>query len=260
MTALEVRDLRKTFGERVVLDGVCLRVGGGEILTLIGSSGGGKTTLLRCLNFLELPDSGEILIGGAPVFSRREGERAVCDPAAQKKIGLVFQDFHLFPQYNVSDNLTLAPKLSIRRGTHSLAERKRLFTETDARAAELLCAVGLSGQERAYPHELSGGQRQRVAIARALMSDPDILCFDEPTSALDPELTGEVCRVIRSLRSPARAMIVVTHELAFARAVSDRIVFMAEGKIEEEGTPTEVLDSPKSGKTQAFLSGGLFEM
>mgnify|MGYP002521183327 CR=1 FL=1 len=260
MTALEIKDLNKTFGEREVLRGVNLRVEGGEILTLIGASGGGKTTLLRCLNFLEIPDSGEIRIYDTPVFSRRAGERAMCDAAAQRRVGLVFQEFQLFPQYSVLDNLTLAPKLTQRRSTKNLKERKRLFEATDARARELLAAMGLAGREGAYPYELSGGQRQRVAIARALMPDPEILCFDEPTSALDPELTGEVLRVIRSLRSPTRAMIVVTHELSFARAVSDRVVFMAEGKIEEEGTPGEVFDTPKSDKTRAFLSSGIADL
>lgn len=249
MTALEIKHLKKSFGEQTVLHDVNLRIGGGEILALLGPSGGGKTTLLRCLNFLDLPDSGEILIGGAPAFSRKAGEKAVFDPTAQKKIGLVFQDFQLFPQYNVADNLTLAPKLSLKRGVKNLTERKKLFAETDARAARLIAAMGLSGKEGAYPCELSGGQRQRVAIARALMPDPDILCFDEPTSALDPELTEEVLRVIRSLRSPNRAMIVVTHESAFASAVSDRIAFMENGKIrEEEKVQARLSARPSLGK------------
>lgn len=260
MTALEIKDLKKTFGEHIVLDGISFRIEGGEIVTLIGSSGGGKTTLLRTLNFLELPDSGEIRIGGETVFSRRVGEGAVYRAEAQRKIGLVFQDFHLFPQYSVTDNLTLAPKLAIRRDTRSPALRKKRYAEAEARAAELLLALGLSSEARALPHELSGGQKQRVAIARALMSEPEILCFDEPTSALDPELTEEVCRVICSLRSPTRAVIVVTHEIAVARAVSDRIVFMADGKIEEEGTPCELLDRPKSEKTRTFLNRNLLKM
>lgn len=254
MTGLEIKDLKKTFGEQEVLRGVSLSVRGGEILSLIGSSGGGKTTLLRCLNFLEMPDSGEIGIGGAPVFSRVSGGVPKKDPAAQRMVGLVFQQFHLFPQYSVKDNLTLAPRLAAKREVGDRRERRRLFEEIDRRADGLLRDMGLSGKERSYPCELSGGQCQRVAIARALMPDPEILCFDEPTSALDPALTGDVLRLIRSLRTEECAMIVVTHDIAFARAVSDRIAFIADGRVEEEGRTEEFFTDPKSEKTKAFLS------
>ena len=249
---LDVKNLRKRFGNHEVLKGVSLQLKKGEVLAIIGSSGGGKTTLLRCLNFLETADEGEILVGGKSVFLAKAGEKAEVTPEAQLSFGLVFQQFNLFPQYNVMDNLCLAPRLRAKRkgavGEHETVEEIR------ARAKELLAMIGLSEKEEAYPWQLSGGQQQRVAIARALMLSPDILCFDEPTSALDPELTGEVLRVIRSLKDSERTMIIVTHEMEFARHVADKVIFMADGVIEEQGTPDEVFGNPQSEKTKAFLS------
>ncbi len=251
---LEVKDLRKRFGEAQVLKGIDLTLQKGEVLSIIGSSGGGKTTLLRCLNFLEKANSGEIVVNGKTVYSAKEGEKPEISPEAQLSMGLVFQQFNLFPQYSVIENLMLAPKLRAKRKT-TKGERESV-SEIRTRAERLLETVGLSEKANAYPCELSGGQQQRVAIARALMLSPDIHCFDEPTSALDPELTGEVLRVIRSLKDSERTMIIVTHEMEFARNVSDRVIFIADGVIEEEGTPAEIFDSPKSEKTKAFLSAG----
>lgn len=247
---LEVKNLRKRFGQNEVLKGVSLSLKKGEVLSIIGSSGGGKTTLLRCLNFLETANSGEIIVGGKTVYRAEDGNKPEMSPEAQTSFGLVFQQFNLFPQYSVTDNLCLAPKLKAKR------EKKHLNDEIKAKAAELLKTVGLEEKADAYPCELSGGQQQRVAIARALMLSPDILCFDEPTSALDPELTGEVLRVIRSLKDSDRTMIIVTHEMEFAKHVSDKVIFISDGIIEEEGTPEDVFDHPKSEKTKAFLAAG----
>lgn len=252
MNMLEVKGLRKRFGNNEVLKGVDLTLEKGQVLAIIGASGGGKTTLLRCLNFLETADSGEILVGERCVYRAKEGEKPTFAHDAQLSFGLVFQQFNLFPQYNVMDNLMLAPKLRAKRkstqGERESAESIR------ARAEELLAMVGLTEKAAAYPCQLSGGQQQRVAIARALMLSPDILCFDEPTSSLDPELTGEVLKVIRSLKGSDRTMIIVTHEMEFARHVADRVIFMADGVIEEEGTPEQVFEHPQSEKTRAFLA------
>jgi polar amino acid transport system ATP-binding protein len=251
MNILEVKGLRKRFGDNEVLKGIDLSLKKGEVLSIIGSSGGGKTTLLRCLNFLEIANSGMITVGGKTVFAAQEGEKPTIAPEAQLSFGLVFQQFNLFPQYSVIENLMLAPKLRAKRmGTGEKTE------EIEERAKQLLATVGLTEKANEYPCRLSGGQQQRVAIARALMLSPDILCFDEPTSSLDPELTGEVLRVIRSLKDSERTMIIVTHEMEFARHVSDRVIFISDGVIEEEGTPDEVLGNPKSEKTKAFLSAG----
>ena len=254
MNMLEVKGLYKRFGDTEVLKGIDLSLKRGEVLSIIGSSGGGKTTLLRCLNFLERADAGEITVGGRSVYKAVEGERPTVTAEAQLSFGLVFQQFNLFPQYSVIENLMLAPKLRAKR--KSTAGERESAEQIRKRAEELLETVGLSEKANAYPCELSGGQQQRVAIARALMLSPDILCFDEPTSALDPELTGEVLRVIRSLKSSDRTMIIVTHEMEFARMVSDKVIFIADGVIEEEGTPDEVFCNPKSEKTKAFLSAG----
>ena len=253
MNILEIKDLRKHFGDTEVLKGIDLTLKKGEVLSIIGSSGGGKTTLLRCLNFLEKANSGEIIVNGRSVYKAGEGKPPVVAPEAQLSFGLVFQQFNLFPQYSVMGNLTLAPSLRAKRKG---AEGKESDEEIHNRAKELLQRVGLSEKANAYPCELSGGQQQRVAIARALMLSPEILCFDEPTSALDPELTGEVLRVIRSLKDAEHTMIIVTHEMEFARNVSDRVIFIADGVIEEEGTPEEVFENPKSEKTKTFLAGG----
>ena len=240
---LEARGLRKSFGSNEVLKGIDFTLGHGEVLSIIGSSGGGKSTLLRCLNFLEVADAGEIYVNGECVFDAARDKGGVT-PEAQRSFGLVFQQFNLFPQYNVLENLTLAPHL---------LDKTRPMEEIEAEATALLETVGLTDKAKSYPCEISGGQQQRVAIARALMLSPTILCFDEPTSALDPELTGEVLRVIKSLKSGDRTMIIVTHEMAFARQVSDKVMFIADGLIEEMGTPEEVFDHPKSEKLRAFL-------
>ena len=256
MSLLEVKNLRKSFGDNEVLRGVSFTLEKGEVLSIIGSSGGGKTTLLRCLNFLETPNEGEIIIDGERVFYIDEESGAPrFAPEAQKKMGLVFQQFNLFPQYSVLDNLTLAPRLAAKAKDKKgyRANKKAINEAIEAHAYEMLRVTGLTEKARAYPGFLSGGQQQRVAIARALMLSPSVLCFDEPTSSLDPELTGEVLKVIRELKSDDRTMIVVTHELEFARAVSDKVIFMADGVIEEMGSAEEVFGSPKSEKTAAFL-------
>lgn len=245
--ALEVSGLCKAFGKTRVLRDISFSLERGSVLALIGSSGGGKTTLLRCLNFLETADSGRISVNGEVIFDaaalngRRQRDAEV--RAARRHFGLVFQQFNLFPQYTVLGNVTLAPTLR-KLGT---AE------EIETRARALIDRVGLTAKLDHYPGQLSGGQQQRVAIARALALSPDILCFDEPTSALDPELTGEVLSVIRGLKSRDSTMIVVTHEMEFARSVADRVIFMANGIIEETGTPEEVFDAPRSPLLQSFL-------
>ena len=241
MAVLEVRNLKKHFDSLDVLKGVSFSLEKGQVLAIIGSSGGGKSTLLRCLNFLETPDEGEIIVNGKQLLSSSEEE------VRQNRLhfGLVFQNFNLFPQYTVLENVTLAPNL-LKKGTPA---------ENKAKALDLLQQVGLSETVNAYPYQLSGGQQQRVAIARALALNPEVLCFDEPTSALDPELTGEVLRVIRGLKSEDTTMIVVTHEMGFAKSVADKVIYMADGIIEEMGTPEQVFDNPQSEKTRAFVQG-----
>ena len=245
MALLEVKNIKKDFGKTKVLKGVSFSLEKGQVLAIIGSSGSGKTTLLRCLNFLETPDEGQIIVDGKELFSA--GTKYTDDQVRENRLhfGLVFQNFNLFPQYNVLKNVTLAPTL-LNKGTPE---------ELEKLGKDLLNQVGLSDKLESYPCQLSGGQQQRVAIARALAMHPEILCFDEPTSALDPELTGEVLRVIRGLKGEDSTMIVVTHEMDFARSVADVIIYMADGVIEEIGTPEEVFDHPKSEKTRAFLHG-----
>lgn len=243
MAILEVNNLRKGFGSTDVLKGVSFSLEQGQVLAIIGSSGSGKTTLLRCLNFLETPDAGEILVNGKQLTGSHLSEEQIRENRLH--FGLVFQNFNLFPQYTVLQNITLAPTL-LKQGTHQQITDKAL---------KLLEKVGLSQKKDAYPHQLSGGQQQRVAIARALALSPQVLCFDEPTSALDPELTGEVLRVIRGLKNKDNTMIVVTHEMEFARSVADVVIYMADGVIEEMGTPEEVFDHPKSEKTRSFIGG-----
>ena len=245
MALLEVKNIKKDFGKTKVLKGVSFSLEKGQVLAIIGSSGSGKTTLLRCLNFLETPDAGEIIVDGKQLFSA--GTKYTDDQIRENRLhfGLVFQNFNLFPQYNVLKNVTLAPNL-LKKGT---AE------ELDALGKKLLDQVGLSSKIASYPCELSGGQQQRVAIARALAMHPEILCFDEPTSALDPELTGEVLRVIKGLKGEDSTMIVVTHEMEFAKSGADVVSYMADGVIEEIGTPEEIFEHPKSEKTRAFLHG-----
>ena len=241
MAVLDVKNLKKHFEDLDVLKGVSFSLDKGQVLAIIGSSGGGKSTLLRCLNFLETPDEGEIIVNGKQLLSSSEEE------VRQNRLhfGLVFQNFNLFPQYTVLENVTLAPTL-LKKGTAA---------EIKEKALDLLSQVGLSEKVNAYPCQLSGGQQQRVAIARALALNPEVLCFDEPTSALDPELTGEVLRVIRGLKSENTTMIVVTHEMGFAKSVADKVIYMADGIIEEMGTPEQVFDNPQSEKTRAFVQG-----
>ena len=324
MALLEVKDLRKSFGNNEVLKGITFDLNRGEVLAVIGSSGSGKTTLLRCLNFLETADSGTISVDGETLFDGAEdagGKKSRRGSASVREkrlhFGLVFQQFNLFPHYNAITNIKLAAELlgkersrkecaeidqAARREKAEIVARhkadfealanegnmpkstlnarkkqlkaahyaelvefrnriaadktvvkERLFGDIDQRAQALLDRVGLGDRAKAYPCELSGGQQQRIAIARALALSPDILCFDEPTSALDPELTGEVLKVIKGLRSDDRTMIVVTHEMEFARNVADKVIFMSGGVIEEMGTPTEVFDHPQSEKTKLFL-------
>ena len=247
MTLLEVKNLKKSFGKTEVLKGISFSLQKGEVLAIIGSSGSGKTTLLRCLNFLELPDAGAITVGGMTLIDCSDATTLDDETIRQNRLhfGLVFQNFNLFPQYNVLGNVMLAPTL-LKKGTSEQIEEN---------ARKLLDQVGLSDKLESYPYQLSGGQQQRVAIARALAMRPEVLCFDEPTSALDPELTGEVLRVIRGLKDRDTTMIVVTHEMEFARNVADRVIYMADGVIEEMGTPEQVFDDPKSEKTRAFLHG-----
>ena len=241
MAILEVNNLKMGFGETDVLKGVSFQLELGQVLAIIGSSGSGKTTLLRCLNFLEQPDGGEI---------RVDGETLTGDGLTEAQIrhnrlnfGLVFQNFNLFPQYTALENVTLAPSL-LRKGSPDALREKGLA---------LLDRVGLLSKKDSYPWQLSGGQQQRVAIARALALEPKVLCFDEPTSALDPELTGEVLRVIRGLKDKNTTMIVVTHEMEFAKSVADVVIYMADGVIEEMGPPEQLFNNPRSEKTRHFL-------
>ena len=256
MPILEVENLCKTFGRTSVLKKINLSLEQGQALSIIGSSGSGKTTLLRCLNFLETPDAGIIRVNDETLFD-------AADPATQKEssirkkrlhFGLVFQSFNLFPQYTALENVMLAEKLLAAERPDFKAKKKKILEQIEAQAADLLAQMGLSNRMKNYPHQLSGGQCQRVAIARALALHPDILCFDEPTSALDPELTGEVLRVIRELADKNTTMIIVTHEMAFARDVADHVIFMDDGTIVEQGTPLEVFENPKEERTRQFLS------
>lgn len=249
MAILEVKNIKKSFAKCEVLKGISFSLEKGEVLSIIGSSGSGKTTLLRCLNFLEFAEEGTIAVNGKQIFDGKHFENVKESVIRENRLhfGLVFQSFNLFPQYNVLENITLAPNL-LKRDTPENIEKKAL---------SLIERVGLTEKINSYPCELSGGQQQRVAIARALALNPDILCFDEPTSALDPELTGEVLKVIKSLKATDSTMIIVTHEMEFAKTVSDKVIFMADGVIEEMGTPEEIFENPKSLKTQSFLNKSL---
>lgn len=258
MAFLEVNGIQKSFGKTEVLKDVGFSMEKGEVLAIIGSSGSGKTTLLRCLNFLERPDGGSFSVDGEELFNAQTVYSDAEKREKRLRFGLVFQQFNLFPQYTVLKNVSLAKELLQTDGKKlSKDEKKRVFKDIEDNSLELLKAVGLAEKAYDYPCNLSGGQQQRVAIARALALSPEILCFDEPTSALDPELTGEVLRVIRELKSSDRTMIVVTHEMNFARGVADKVIFMADGIIEEEGTPDDVFGSPKSPRTKAFLEKSL---
>lgn len=262
MSLLNVENIRKSYGKTEVLKDISFSLKKGEVLAIIGSSGSGKTTLLRCLNFLETPGNGKISVNDKVLFDSNDSS-AKSDSEIRKRrlhFGLVFQSFNLFPQYTVIENIMLAPKLAAKEQIKQTGEYmgaksyKEAHEIIKSNAKSLLERVGLSEKSESYPCNLSGGQQQRVAIARALALNPDVLCFDEPTSALDPELTGEVLNVIRSLKPSDSTMIVVTHEIEFARDVADKIIFMADGVIAEEGTPEQVINNPQNPRTQAFLS------
>ena len=256
MALLEVHQIEKHFGATQVLKDVSFELEQGQALAIIGSSGSGKTTLLRCLNFLETPDQGTIKVAGETLFDA-EIPAARSEAAIRKKrlhFGLVFQSFNLFPQYTALENVTLAGKLLAKERADYRAGEKQILAEIEAQGRELLAQMGLSDREKHYPHQLSGGQQQRVAIARALALRPDILCFDEPTSALDPELTGEVLRVIRALADQRTTMVIVTHEMAFARDVADQVIFMDGGLIVEQGPARAVIEHPREDRTRQFLS------
>lgn len=256
MAILEVENLKKNFGKTEVLKGITFNLEEGQVLSIIGSSGSGKTTLLRCINSLESPDTGKIVADGQVIFDSSSTRKLTKEEKRknQLNVGLVFQQFNLFPQYNVLKNVTLAMELKAKERKDYKSNKKQILADIDARARDYLDKVNLTEKIMNYPCELSGGQQQRVAIARALALEPKILFFDEPTSALDPELTIEVLKVIKSLKETGRTMVVVTHEMEFAENVSDKVLFMSDGVIEEEGTPEEVFGSPKSEKTKAFLS------
>ena len=249
MSILEIKNIKKRFGEDLeVLQDISLAVEEGEVVSILGPSGSGKSTLLRCATFLEQIDSGSIAYGGKVYVENdtagnaKKPERAKI-LEAQSNFGLVFQDFNLFPHFSVLKNVMDAP----------VKNQKRPKQEVEKEARALLAKMGLEGKEDAYPCELSGGQKQRVAIARALALRPKMLYFDEPTSALDPEITAEILRVLKGLAAEKMTMVIVTHEIDFARAVSDRVIFMDGGKVVEEGRPEEVIDNPKNERTKAFL-------
>ena len=250
MAILEVKNLEKSFGSTQVLKDISFSLEKGQALSIIGSSGSGKTTLLRCLNFLEKPNNGIISVNDNVIFDAANPATQLEKEIRKKRLhfGLVFQNFNLFPQYTALQNVTLARELMAKENGH---ESHEAILEA---GKELLAQMGLSDRANHYPHQLSGGQQQRVAIARALALHPDILCFDEPTSALDPELTGEVLRVIRNLADQNTTMIIVTHEMAFARDVADKVIFMDGGVIVEQGDPRQVIDHPQEERTKQFLA------
>ncbi|MCI7158942.1 MAG: amino acid ABC transporter ATP-binding protein [Flintibacter sp.] len=256
MAILEVCNIEKHFGPTRVLEDISFSLEQGQTLAIIGSSGSGKTTLLRCLNFLETPNQGTISVNGSVLFD-------ASDPTTQREteirkkrlhFGLVFQSFNLFPQYTALQNVTLAKELLSQELPEYKQNKKAILEEIQAEGRDLLAKMGLSDRADHYPSQLSGGQQQRVAIARALALKPDILCFDEPTSALDPELTGEVLKVIRSLAEQKTTMIIVTHEMAFARDVADEVMFMDGGVIVEKGPARQVIEHPREERTRQFLS------
>lgn len=271
MNILKLENVCKSFSGVEVLKGISFSMSKGEVVSIIGASGSGKSTLLRCITFLERMDKGSMEIAGEPVVTQNVEGASVYPPnnvlrANALKLGIVFQEFNLFPHLSVMQNLTLAPNLDAKHMTdgnrelsrkQALEQKKAAYSANEKQAETLLARVGLGDKKQFYPFQLSGGQKQRAAIARALMLNPEILCFDEPTSALDPELTGEVLKVIKDLKADASTMIVVTHEMNFARYVSDKIIFMAEGRVEEEGGSEDIFTKPKSPKTAAFLNKSL---
>ena len=256
MAILEVKDIKKSFGGLEVLKGVSFSMDKGEIIAVIGSSGSGKTTLLRCINFLETATEGRIFVDGECIFDAEDKKKISSGEMRRRQLnfGLVFQSFNLFPQYSVLENVTLAPKLLAKERADFKSRKKEIYEEIEQTAVELLSRVGLSDKLDSYPCELSGGQQQRVSIARALAQNPKILFFDEPTSALDPELTNEILKVIKDLAKKRMTMIIVTHEIEFAKSVADRIIFMDGGVVLEDGTPQDVIDNPQNERTKAFLS------
>ncbi len=255
MNILEVEHIGKSFEHTEVLKDICFSMEKSQVLSIIGSSGSGKTTLLRCLNFLEHADSGVIRVAGNVVFDADDKEYLKESVIRKNRLhfGMVFQSFNLFPQYTALQNVMLAKQLQAEKLPDFKSRKKEIFAEIEEEAKGYLTQMGLSERMNNYPHQLSGGQCQRVAIARALAMKPDILCFDEPTSALDPELTGEVLRVIKELAEQKMTMIIVTHEMAFARDVSDKVIFMDDGYVLEYGTPDEVFNHPKEDRTKQFL-------
>ena len=259
MAILEVEHIQKTFGRTEVLKDISFSLEKGQVLSIIGSSGSGKTTLLRCLNFLETPDGGVIRVGGETLFDAADAATKQEAEIRKKRLhfGLVFQSFNLFPQYTAKENVMLARKLLAKEQPDFKEHKKEIYAQIEEQAVDLLTQMGLADRMGNYPHQLSGGQCQRVAIARALALQPDILCFDEPTSALDPELTGEVLRVIRELAQKNTTMIIVTHEMAFARDVSNLVIFMDDGCIVEQGTPEQVIEHPREERTRQFLARSL---
>ena len=256
MAILEVNNLKKSFGKNEVLKGISLSLEEGQVMSIIGSSGSGKTTLLRCINFLETADSGKITVDGDVIFDGEDKKKRKAKETREKqlKIGLVFQQFNLFPQYNVLDNVTLAVKLRAKERPDYKQNKKQIHKEIEEKALKLLADMGLSDKIDHYPCELSGGQQQRVSIARAMALEPKILFFDEPTSALDPELTGEILKVICELAEKNMTMVIVTHEMNFAKEVSDYIVFMDDGVIAEEGEAQQLITNPQTERLKAFLS------
>ena len=256
MAIFEAKNIQKSFGKTEVLKDVSFDIELGEVLCIIGSSGSGKTTLLRCVNFLEKPDKGQFYLNGDLLFDAEDKSTHTDTEIRQKRLhfGLVFQSFNLFPQYTVLENVSLAPLLLAKERPDYKENKKLIKEEILCNSAELLRKVGLADKTGNYPCQISGGQQQRVAIARALALKPDILCFDEPTSALDPEITVEVLAVMKELAASNMTMLVVTHEMGFAREVSDRVIFMDEGVIAEQGSAKEVFDNPRSLRLQEFLS------
>jgi polar amino acid transport system ATP-binding protein len=256
MALLEVNGISKSFGATKVLQDISLQLEQGEALAIIGSSGSGKTTLLRCLNFLERADTGSICVSGETLWDAASPDTLRESEIRKKRLhfGLVFQNFNLFPQYTALQNVMLAGELLAKERPDYRQNRREIHAELEAQAETLLRQMGLADRAAHYPHQLSGGQQQRVAIARALALQPDILCFDEPTSALDPELTGEVLRVLRELAEHNTTMIIVTHEMAFARDVADRILFMDGGVVVEEGPARQLIEHPQQERTRRFLA------
>ena len=256
MAILEIKNLMKSFDKTEVLKDVSFSMEPGEVVSVIGSSGSGKTTLLRCINFLEKADKGQIVLNGEVIFDGAEKKRMSNDEIRKKqlKFGFVFQSFHLFPQYSALENVVLAPKLLAKERPDFKENKKAIYEEIEKKAKSLMDRAGLSAKYDNYPCELSGGQQQRVAICRALALNPEIMLFDEPTSDLDPEITNEVLKVIKSLADDGMTMIIVTHEMYFAKNISDRIIFMDNGVIAEEGTPKQIFEEPKNARTREFIA------